>query len=160
MLDTLAEISFFEGLTSRQLELISPLFETYRCPASIKVFEQGEKAVFLYLIIRGNALIQYKPYDGPPITLSRLKPGDAFGWSAAVGSPTYSSAILTTEPMEAIRIRGTDLVRLCREHPTAGSVILNRLAHGVSGRWRDARVQVKAMLKDGVEHSAEHSAEA
>jgi CRP-like cAMP-binding protein len=160
MLDTLAEISFFEGLTPRQLELIGSLFETYRCSANTVVFEQGDEATFLYLIIAGNALIQYKPYDGPPITLARLKPGDAFGWSAAVGNPVYSSAILTTEKMEAIRIRGTDLVRLCREHPTTGSVILNRLAHGVSGRWKDARIQVKAMLRGGIEHSAGNPAEA
>jgi CRP-like cAMP-binding protein len=160
MLETLAEISFFEGLTPRQLELIRPFFEYYRCPANTVVFQQGDKAVFLYLIVKGNALIQYKPYDGPSITLSRLKAGDAFGWSAAIGSPTYSSAILSTEPMEAVRIRGIDLVHLCREHPNTGSIILNRLAHGVSGRWKDARVQIKTMLKDGVEHSIENSAEA
>ena len=141
-----------KDLNSRQLELLLPLFETFTCPPQTVIFEQGGRADYLYLIVMGNALIQYKPYDGPPIILSRLKPGDAFGWSAAVGHPTYSSAILSSEPLEAVRISRMNLIRLCREHPNTSSIILNRLANGVSGRWKDARIQVKTMLKACIQH--------
>jgi CRP-like cAMP-binding protein len=154
MLNSLSGISLFDGLNSRQLELLLPLFENYTCPPNTMIFTQGEKAQYLYLIITGHALIQYKPYDGPPITISRLKPGDAFGWSAVVGNPIYSSGIMSSGPVQAIRIPGASLARLCREHPNTGSVILNRLASGVSGRWKDARVQVQTLLKDSLQNSS------
>jgi hypothetical protein len=150
MLENLDRISLFEGFDARQLELLQPYFEPYACAGNTIIFGQGDEAVFLYLILKGSALIQYKPYDSPPITLSRLKAGDVFGWSAVIGSPTYSSSILSVGPLEAVRIRGVDLTGLCREHPHTGSTILNRLASGVSGRWKDARLQVKSILKAGM----------
>lgn len=150
MLSSLSGISLFDGFDPRQLDLLSSLFEYYSCPADTLIFKQGEKAVYLYLITAGYALIQYKPYDGPPIILAHLKPGDAFGWSAAVGNTLYSSGIVSSSPLEAVRIRGEDLACLCHKHPTTGSIILNRLALGVSGRWKDARIQVQTILKGGL----------
>ena len=154
MLENLSRIALFEGFSSWQLELLTPLFEVYSCPPETVIFQQGDEAVFLYLILDGFALIQYKPYDSPPITLTRLKSGDAFGWSAAVGSPEYNSSAVSAGELETIRIRGTDLANLCREHPATGTAILDRLAHGVSGRWQNAHLQVEAMLKKSLEHAA------
>ncbi len=153
MLESLASISLFEGFETEQLELLQPLFESYSCPGDTVIFEQGEDAVFLYLILKGHALIQYKPYDSPPMTLTRLKEGDVFGWSAAIGNPTYSSSILSLSEVEAVRIRGCDLARLCREHPVMGATVLNRLALGVSGRWKDAHIQVKSILDENLRDS-------
>ncbi|MGE5251124.1 MAG: cyclic nucleotide-binding domain-containing protein [Bacteroidota bacterium] len=156
MLEALASISLFEGFDLRQLELIQPLFESYRCEDGTLVFEQGDQAEYLYLILEGGAVIQYKPYDSPAIIVSHLRAGDAFGWSALVGKETYSSAIVSVGDLSALRIRGDDLLSLCREHPTTGTAILNRLARGVSGRWKDAHIQVKIMLRSGLDHPADH----
>ncbi|MGE5252148.1 MAG: cyclic nucleotide-binding domain-containing protein [Bacteroidota bacterium] len=153
MLERLIDIPLFEGFDSRQLDLLQPLFENFSCPENTVIFHQGDEAVFLYLILEGSAVIQYKPYDSPAITLTRLHSGDVFGWSAVVGNPAYSSSIVSEGPLEAIRMRGTDLVELCHKHPNTGSTILNRLARGVSGRWKDAHVQVKSMLRVGIERS-------
>jgi CRP-like cAMP-binding protein len=151
MLETLSGITLFEGFAARQLELLLPIFEKYSCAGNTVVFEQGDEAAFLYLILKGRALIRYKPYDSPPITITRLEAGDVFGWSAVIGSPSYSSSIVSTSRLEALRVRGADLLQLCREHPRTGSRLLNRLAHGVSGRWKNARLQAKTMLRDGME---------
>jgi CRP-like cAMP-binding protein len=150
MLENLTNLPLFEGFSPRQLELLKPLFEPYSCPENTVIFKQGGEAAYLYLILAGNIEIEYKPYDGPPLILTRLKAGDVVGWSAVIGSPTYTSSIRSIEPFEAIRIRGTNLVWLCKEHPHTGSVILDRLAHVVSTRWKNARLQVKSMLRDGV----------
>jgi CRP-like cAMP-binding protein len=82
--------------------------------------------------------------------LTRLKAGDVVGWSAVIGSPVYTSGARSTYPVEALRIRGRDLEWLCREHPNTGSTILDRLAQVVSLRWKNARAQVKTMLREGV----------
>ena len=153
MLENLGGIALFDDFSSWQLELLAPLFEPYSCIAGTVIFHQGDEAEYLYLILEGIALIQYKPYDSQPITLTHLRDGDAFGWSAAIGRSRYSSSAISGGELKALRIRGADLRRICREHRSTGTTILNRLAHGVSGRWKNAHLQVRALLKECIEHS-------
>ncbi len=155
MLETLHEVELLRGLQQDELALLDRLFEPYRCPAGTVIFEQGEKAEYLYLLVEGEVVIRYKPYDGPPITVARIAPGGAFGWSAAVGSATYTSCAVCEKDCRAVRIRGDDLRRLCEQHPRLGRVILDRLAEVVSSRWQNARTQVRAMLAYGVREKQE-----
>ncbi|HTP00747.1 MAG TPA: cyclic nucleotide-binding domain-containing protein, partial [Anaerolineales bacterium] len=113
--------SFFNGLSQDQLELILPLFARYSAPAGTVIFKQGDEATHLYLVQAGSVAIQYKPYDGPIITLSHLQPGDIFGWSSVVGGETYTSDAISTADLDALRLLGSDLVKLCRDHPDTGS---------------------------------------
>lgn len=141
------ENPFFSGLTRLQVDLLLPLFEILKIPAGTTIFRQGDEASYLYVIQRGGITIQYKPYDGPIITLSHLQTGEIFGWSAVVGGPTYTSDAISTSEAEVYRLRGADLVKLCAQHPAEGYAILDRLAEGVSPRWTYARQQIQSVLE-------------
>lgn len=143
-------ISPLEDLDEKVLQLVAPLFERYACPAGTVVFEQGDPALYLYLILRGSATIRYKPYDGPPLDLTQIPTGGAFGWSAVVGATAYTSWAVAREDMQAMRIRGTSLRALAVRHPEAGRIILDRLAETVSNRWKDANRQVRDILEQAV----------
>jgi CRP-like cAMP-binding protein len=146
MLEILPCIPLFEDLDPVQIALLKSLFEQFTCPANMVIFEQGTPAVHLYLIIKGEISIRYKPYDGPVITLTRLREGDVFGWSAVVGSLQYTSSIVSETPIEAIRVRGKDLLKLSVDAPATGKVIMDRLARVVSPRWKNAEEQVHSLL--------------
>ena len=146
MLELLPNIPLFQTLEPAQVDLLKPLFEQVICPPDTTVFEQGERASYLYLLIKGEVAIRYKPYDGSVITLTRLRAGDVFGWSAVVGSTHYTSSIVSETPIEALRIRGNHLLTLVREHPETGKIIVNRLASVVSSRWENAHEQVQSLL--------------
>lgn len=150
MFESLTLVPLFQDLEADQLALLEPLFELYTCPPDTVIFEQGDLAAHLYLILDGIAAIQYKPYDGPPILVTHLRPGDIFGWSAVVGSPYYTSGILSESALTAIRIRGATLRHLCLQHPETGRSVLERLARAVSARWKNARTQVQSMLDNGM----------
>ena len=132
------------------MELLQPLFEPYSCPAGTVVLRQGTPADHIYLIMKGKVEVSYKPYDGTPITVSMLEKNGLFGWSAVVGSSEYTSSATAIEDLDALRVRGSDLRRFCREHPEEGREILERLANAVSSRWKDAHEQVKSMLMHGM----------
>lgn len=132
------------------MDLLEPLFEPYTCPAGTVVLQQGKPADYLYLIIGGSAEVSYKPYDGNAITISHVEKGELFGWSAVVGSELYTSSTIAIEPLQAMRVRGSDLRKFCVEHPDAGKDLLERLANSVSSRWTDAREQVKSILMQGM----------
>jgi CRP-like cAMP-binding protein len=147
MIDTLPCIPLFQNLDQVQIELLKPLFEQFSCSAEALILEQGKPAIYLYLLVKGEVAIHYKPYDGPVITLTRLREGDVFGWSAVVGSPCYTSSIISEMEVEAVRVRGKDLLKLLNESPETGRIVMDRLARVVSPRWENAHAQVQLLLK-------------
>ncbi|MFN8413638.1 MAG: cyclic nucleotide-binding domain-containing protein [Anaerolineales bacterium] len=147
MLDTLAYIPLFQDLDPSQSDLIDSLFERFEYPQDTVLFEQGSPATHLYLITKGVVAIQYKPYDGPSLIVTRLRAGDLCGWSAVVGGKVYTSGCVSLSEVEAVRILGSDLWSLAKTHPELGKVVLNKLASIVSPRWENAHVQVQALLE-------------
>jgi CRP-like cAMP-binding protein len=148
----LDRIPIFKNLDENYMELLKPLFEPYACNAGVTVLRQGEAADYLYLVISGAVEMTYKPYDGIPITISHVEKDGLFGWSAVVGSEKYTSSAIAIENIEALRVLGSDLRKLCLDHPEAGKEILERLASSVSSRVQDAQEQVKSILKQGMKN--------
>jgi len=146
MIESLPYIPLFQDIDPAQIALLKPLFEQFTCPADTVIFDQGAPATYLYLLMKGGVEIRYKPYDGPTITLTRLREGDVFGWSAVVGSPYYTSSIISETEIEAIRIRGSHLLKLFNDSPETGKVVMDRLARVVSPRWGNAQAQVQSLL--------------
>ena len=153
MLETLAGIPLFQDLSPAQLILLGPLIESFSCPPETVIFEQGEDPQYLYILVKGSLVIKYKPYDGPEITITRLRRGDVFGWSAVVGSKVYTSSTISITHVSTLRIKGRDLWMLVNEHPEVGRIILDRLASSVSSRWKNSHAQVHALLDEGMHRS-------
>lgn len=146
------DISFLKNLSQEQVDLIAPFLERFIAPAGTLIFEQGDEAEYLYIILRGTATIRFKPYDGPQIVVTRLRVGDVFGWSSVIGNKVYTSGVMSTTKVEALRMRGEDLRQLCLGHPASGQAILEKLAEAVSGRWENAKDEIWNILKNNVGH--------
>jgi Fe-S cluster biogenesis protein NfuA len=150
MLDQLFRFPLFKDLSSADLKIIAPLFHARTFPAGAVVIEQGERATCLYLLTHGEVAVNYKPYDGEPLTLNHIRAGGVFGWSAVLGSAVYSSSVVCMAPCEVLVVCGPDLRTLQDNHPQTARVVMNQLASAVSTRWADAQTQVKSMLKKGM----------
>ena len=83
--------------------------------------------------------------------MTHVEKGGLFGWSAVVGSKNYTSSAVAIGALEAKRIKGSALRKLCIDHPEAGKEILESLANSVSSRWKDANEQVRAILAQGLQ---------
>ena len=149
----LDRILIFKDLDEKYMDLLNPLFEPFSCYAGTSVLQQGMPAIYLYLVINGKVEVSYRPYDGQPITITHVEREGLFGWSAVVGSEKYTSSAIAIENLETMRIRGSELRKLCAEHPEAGRKILERLANSVSTRWKDAQNQVKTILEQGLKNN-------
>jgi CRP/FNR family cyclic AMP-dependent transcriptional regulator len=148
--EELERLAFFKGLRPVDMKLLAPFFAPQCYPSGITVFEQGDKADYLYLVSKGEVVIRYKPDDGPVMTVTRVQPGGIFGWSAAMGNPAYTSAAMCVTDSEVVRIRGTDLRTLCAEYPEVGRIILDRLAAVIAERKQSQQSQVTSMLANGI----------
>ncbi len=150
-LEKYAELAFFTGLDTREIQLLEPFFAPQTWVAGTTVFEQGNYAEYVYLVVHGEVAIRYKPDDGSIMTVTRVQDGGIFGWSAAMNNPTYTSGAVCMLDSEILRIRGTDLRALCEKHPELGKVILNRLAGVVAERKQSQQqLQLKTMLANGM----------
>jgi CRP/FNR family cyclic AMP-dependent transcriptional regulator len=150
ILRMLERVATFSDMNQDYVNLLQPLFERYSCPSGATVIEQGQPADYLYLIIDGKVQVTYKPYDGNPITVAHVEKDGVFGWSAVVGSSTYTSSVTAIEDLNTYRIHGNDLRKLCVDHPDAGKEILERIAGVVSSRWTNSHEQVKSILVNGM----------
>jgi len=141
---------FFANLSTRQLALLKPLFMPCRCKEGDLLFEQGDVADGLYLVVRGEVIVRYKPEDGPEIVIARVKPGGIVGWSAALGSRHYTSGAICSADSELLCVRGADLRRLCSQYPETGIVVLERLADVIAERLHSTRNEVVTLLRQGL----------
>lgn len=150
MFRNLESVPLFKDVDASILHLLEPMFELYARPSGDIIFEQGEPAEFLYLLLEGAVEVLYKPYDGPAITMTNLTPGNFFGWSAAVGNVTYTSSAICKDNCQTLRIFGRDLRDLCVKNPDAGRIILERMAESVSTRWSNAHAQIHSLLNQSM----------
>jgi CRP-like cAMP-binding protein len=84
------------------------------------------------------------------MNLTHIQPGGVFGWSAAMGNPTYTSGAVCALDSEILRIRGADLRKLCEKNPELGKLILDRLSAIIAERQQSQQGRVNSMLANGM----------
>jgi CRP-like cAMP-binding protein len=149
-MDALDKLPMFQDLTPTQRDLLRRIFIPCDCYGDACLFNQGDIAEHMYLVISGEVAINYKPEDGSIITMARVGPGGVVGWSAALGNPYYTSSAICTIYTQMLRVRSADLRNLCQECPETGILILDRLAAVIAERLRNTHEQVIALLKQGL----------
>lgn len=148
--DIYQHLPLFQDLSPAQIHLLRPMFVPCECYTGSVLFEQGDPANYLYMVVDGEVIIRYKPEDGSEITIARVRPGGVVGWSAVLGNRQYTSAAVCTEYTQMLRVRRRDLRYLCEEHPETGILILERLAWVIAERLRHTHEQVISLLKQGI----------
>lgn len=152
--DVLEQLPLFEGINSAQRAQLRQIFVPVDCYADTMLFEQGDPAEYLYLVVVGEVVVNFKPDDGPAITVARVQPGGVVGWSAALGSRLYTSRAECAVYTQMLRVRGTDLRKLCEQNPETGLLILDRLATVIAERLSSTHKQVVALLELGLRAGA------
>ncbi len=148
--DNYHNLFLFHNLASKHFELLSPLFIPCEFTADSILFDQGDPAENLFAVVVGEVVVNFKPDDGPSITVARVQPGSIVGWSAALGSRRYTSSATCTTHTQLLRVRGDDLRRLCLQHPETGTIILDRLATVIAERLHSTHDLVFSLLQLGL----------
>lgn len=148
--ELLNRFALIEGFTEDQINLLRPLIEDVIIATDQVIFDQGDRANFLYFVLEGKVSIRFNPEDGPVLSVAELDEGDVFGWSSALGSECYTSSAICTEGGIFIRMEGDELKNLCQEHPETGILILNRLASVIAQRLRSTHEKVVELLHQGL----------
>ena len=146
-----AQLSIFAGLDGNQIHQLSQFIEECQFPKDYVIFEQNHSADHLYILLSGEVVIRYKPYDGPPLLVARIEPGGVFGWSAALRRDAYTSGAQAAQDSAAYCMNGASLAVICREFPETGKIFLERLASVIAERLRSTHSQVLKILTQRIE---------
>jgi CRP-like cAMP-binding protein len=141
----------FSDLNPVDLSIIAPYFSCSEYPAGFTLFSQGDAAEKLFLVVSGQIKVNYKPYDSPQMTVTRLREGDVLGWSTVLGNKCYTASAVSDTEIALLHISGENLRRLVAKNPQTGKIVMDRLAAAASPRWKDARAQVTSMLHKGID---------
>lgn len=146
-----ARIAIFEGLDVDQISQLAPFMVECSFDKDEVIFEQGKPAEHLFILLSGEVVINYKPYDGPPLVVARIEPGGVFGWSAALSRDLYTSEAVAVEKCSAYRLRGSNLQVIRSRYPQTGQILLERLAGCIAERLRSTHTQVLEILTQGMD---------
>lgn len=150
--DVFDQVPLFEGLSPVQCALMRQIFIPCDFYTGSMLFDQGDPADFLYIVSSGEVVVVFKPDDGPPITVAHVQPPGVVGWSAALGSRTYTSGAECSCYTQLLRVRGTDLRKLCERYPDIGVIVLDRLAMVIADRLSKTHAQVVGLLQLGLQN--------
>jgi CRP-like cAMP-binding protein len=145
------QMEVFQGLNTNQLNWIKPWMELCHFPDETLIFEQGQTANALYILLEGEVFIEYKPYDGPLLTVARILPGGVFGWSAALGRKQYTSAAVAHANSSAYCISRQNLHKICEQDPETGGILIDRLASVIAERLRNTHSEILSILSEGMD---------
>lgn len=141
-----AQFPIFSGLDGNQIRQLSSFLVEREFQKDTVIFDQGQVANYLYILLTGEVSIRFKPYDGPPLTVARILPGGVFGWSAALQRDLYTSGAVALDNCLAFCLCGSDLQVICRQHPETGKIWLEGLASVIAERLRSTYTQVLEIL--------------
>lgn len=127
-------------LTDEMLEALVPITEMLRFDQDEKIFKQGEKADRLYLLRKGNVLLEQRITDTLTVSLSAIKPGFSFGWSAMLEDAVYSTDAICAEPCEVFSFRESKIKKKMAENHSLGYIINQRLLYVLKKRY-DTRTE-------------------
>ena len=111
------------------------------------VFRAAEYSPRFGLLLSGSVCIELSaPFYG--MTIQILTAGDAFGWSALLSGPSYTSYAVCTEPCEVFAINGQKFLDLLREDHTMGLRVMEFAAKILKNRLERRTAQfLKVMSK-------------
>ncbi len=147
----IARLSIFKDLSAEDIDKMAPLFDIVCLSQNQVIFEHGMVADYLYILLDGEVVVNFKPYDGPQLIVARINAGGVFGWSSILGRQVYTTEAVAVADSTAIRMGGDELRCLYEKNPQTGRVILEKLASVIAEPLHSTHDQIFTLLTQGME---------
>ena len=125
------------GLKKETLQLILNQSDELELSAGEFFFHEGDVGDCLYVIRRGTAVVQ-RTWNGKPIVLARVGPGDCFGEMSLIDLQRRFAGVKAETDCSVIRVPYAALTRLCQTDIEQYAMVMMNLGREVSRRLRIA----------------------
>ena len=129
VLDRIAAVDVFAGLSKRQHKRIAGAGRTTTLEAGKVVAEEGKDALAFHLVLDGALEVSVRGN-----VVRRLGPGDYFGEISMIDGKPRSATVTATEPTQCFALQHSSFEDLILAEPLVAKAMLETLA----GRLREA----------------------
>jgi CRP/FNR family transcriptional regulator len=137
----------FKGVPAKEIEGLIQVTQTDRRRPREFLFEEGDAALWLFIVKTGRVKILKHSRAGKDVVLELLGPGEIFGGVAVLEKRPYPATAQAMETTEVLKIPSDALLALSERHPS----IVREMALTISRRLRTAHESVKSLAVEPVE---------
>ncbi len=146
LVEFVAKLSLFKGLSAQEIELIVPLLEEKNLSEGTTVFVENMPGESLYIVREGTVQVSRMISEGREKTLVILGPEDFFGEMAILDGGTRSATARVVENACLLRMRKSDFDTLCTQEPRAALKFMHNIIKAFSRRIRENSEEYHKML--------------
>lgn len=130
----LAEQSVFSGLTEPHLDILSKHASELSLSPDQQLARQGEAAQSFYLVLEGGLVTEVPAIAGPRLEITRLGPGEVFGWSWLIAPYVWHFNARAAGPTRVLEFDGRALLQRCEADAEFGYPVLRRFSELMARR--------------------------
>ena len=138
--DTLKQIIMLGYLSDQMLDQLVPIAELLQFETEEFIFRQGDPANRFFMLLQGKVLLEQHITSKITVSLSAIKPGYSFGWSAILEETTYSTNAICAEQSQLLSFRAKKLRALFENNHSLGYILTQRILHIIKKRY-DTRTE-------------------
>ena len=140
--EVLRNVGLFEGASEEMLTKVAAIAEEKTFTLGEMIFEEGEKAEWVYILLDGKVRISIDLTSRPTyITVAMLdEPNLAFGWSGIVAPYRYTSTATCEVGTRVLAIRGIQFEEILDQETDCSCRVMKKLAELISSRLRNSRM--------------------
>lgn len=142
----LSEFPLFKDLPEELLTKLSTLCQEETFTAGETIFREGKPANQLHFLLEGSLVLKVQLTSRPEsVTVSAVnRKYESFGWSGVVPPHHYTASAVCEQDCRVLTIPGAALMELLHQYPTAGFLVMQRIAEMIASRLYTSR---QALLK-------------
>ena len=134
-IEDLKQIIMLSYLTDEMLEKLIPITELLHFDKREVIFGQGEKSQRFYMLKEGKVILEQKITDKIAVSVSAIKPGNSFGWSAMLDEEEYTIDAVCADPCKVFSLRDDNMKALFEKDHSLGYIVSQRLLHIIKRRY-------------------------
>jgi CRP-like cAMP-binding protein len=148
--ELLRRYSFFGSLNEDQLKAIAMIAEMDKAEAEGVLFEEGQPAQYLYLLLEGAVDLYYKSEEKFHPTVKKefhvgvINPGELFSLSALIEPHLLNATGRAAQASRFVRFDGAALRELMDRDCELGYFVLQQLTKALMERLTYTRIQLAA----------------
>jgi CRP-like cAMP-binding protein len=137
--DSIAQSPMFADVPAEKLQVFATLATEAACPKDTTLFNEGDPAEKLYILLEGKVLIKVQITSRPEqVCIAVLShPGQLIGWSGFLKENRYTATASCSDDCRLIALDGAALVKALEADPATGFTVMRHISEVISGRLRN-----------------------
>lgn len=137
ILDNIDQVSLLQTFNTNELKVLSHYLHCYAAPRGYMLFEQGNLADHLIILLSGKVTLHYPSLDGVDSQNKSYGIGTALGASSLVERQAWKASCSTDVPADIAVLSRDSLNQILVHNPRLGNKLLLALMQVMATELRD-----------------------